>query len=87
VKEGSAAKFEEAFAKGAKETRTEKGCITYDLNRDSEDAARYVVYERWKNVEALESHLKSDHTKALLKALPDLVEGAPEPRVLIPAAE
>jgi quinol monooxygenase YgiN len=87
VKEGLAAKFEETFAKAAKATRAEKGCITYDLNHDTEDSARYVVYERWKSVDALESHLKSDHIKALLKALPELIDGAPEPRVLIPAAE
>src|SRR5213080_1140158 len=45
VKEGSAAKFEETFAKAAKATRAEKGCLNYDLNRDSDDMARYVVYE------------------------------------------
>src|SRR4051794_30946591 len=71
VKDGSAAKFEETFAKAARATRAEKGCITYDLNRDSDEAARYVVYERWKSVAALESHLKSEHIGALLKALPE----------------
>ena len=40
------------LAKAAKATRAEKGCIAYDLNRDTEDTARYVVYERWKNVAA-----------------------------------
>jgi quinol monooxygenase YgiN len=87
VKEGSATKFEEAFAKAAKATKAEKGCITYELNRDTEDTSRYVVYERWKSVADLESHIKSDYIKELLKALPDLVTGAPEPRVLIPAGE
>ncbi len=87
VKDASTAKFEEAFAKAIKATRAEKGCLTYDLNRDTNDAARYVVYERWKSVADLESHLKSDHIKALLAALPDLIEGAPEPHVLTPAGE
>jgi quinol monooxygenase YgiN len=87
VKEGSAEKFEAAFAKASRETHKEKGCIAYDLNRDTEDAARYVVYERWKNLAALEEHLKSDYIKALLAALPELLDGAPEPSVLLPAAE
>src|SRR5436190_7530117 len=61
VKEGSATKFEETFARAARATRAEKGCIAYDLNRDSDDAARYMVYERWKSLADLEAHLNSDH--------------------------
>ncbi len=87
VKDGSAAKLEEAFATAAKATRAEKGCLTYDLNRDTDNETRYVVYERWKSVADLDAHLKTDHIKALLKALPALIDGAPEPHVLIPAGE
>jgi quinol monooxygenase YgiN len=87
VKEGEGKKLEEAFAKAARATRKEKGCITYDLNYDAGDASRYLVYERWKSVDALKAHLETEHIKALLAALPELLAGTPEPRVLIPAAE
>jgi len=87
VKEGEEKKLEEAFARAAKATRKEKGCLTYDLNHDTGDASRYLVYERWKSVDALKAHLESEHIKALLAALPELLTGAPEPRVLTPAAE
>ena len=87
VKEGEGAKFEASFAKAQKATRMEKGCISYDLNRDADDAGRYLVYERWKSLAALEAHLKTDHIKALLADLPALVAGAPEPRVLMPLGD
>jgi len=87
VKEGSADKFEAAFAKALQATRKEKGCLTYDLNRDTDDATRYQVYERWKSLADLEAHIKSDHIKALLKVLPEVTSGAPELRVLLPTSE
>jgi quinol monooxygenase YgiN len=87
VKDGAAEKFETAFAKALAATRKEKGCITYDLNRDSRDAKRYVVYERWKSLADLAAHMKTDHIRTLLEALPDLTEGAPDLRILLPAGE
>jgi quinol monooxygenase YgiN len=87
VKEGSQEKFEEAFAKALTATRKEKGCLTYDLNHDTKDAQSYVVYERWKSLADLEAHLKTEHIVALLKLLPELTEGQPELRILLPASE
>ena len=87
VKEGAGAKFETAFAKAAKETLKEKGCLRYELNRDSDDAAKYLVYERWKSLADLKTHLATDHIKALRADLPDLVTGAPELRIMLPTDE
>jgi len=87
VKEGEEKKFETAFAKAVKASRKEKGCLTYDLSRDTSDASRYLVYERWKSVDALKAHLASEPIKELLAELPALLDGMPEPRVLTPAAE
>jgi quinol monooxygenase YgiN len=87
VKEGEVKKFEAAMAKAVKASRMEKGCISYDLNRDSEDPMRYQIYERWKSLADLEAHLKSEHLKALRGLLPELVAGPPEPRVMLPASE
>ena len=87
VKEGSAERFEGAFAKAIKETRKEKGCVAYDLNRDTKEVGRYLVYERWKDLAALEAHLASDHTKALLADLGLVLDGEPEVKVMVPAGE
>lgn len=87
VKEDSGDKFERAFARARRETRKEKGNLAYDLCRDTENSSRYLIYERWKNVAALEEHLKTSYLKRLLSELPDLTMGAPEAHVLLPVAE
>jgi quinol monooxygenase YgiN len=87
VKEGQAAKFEAAMAKVVKATRQEKGCIAYDLSRDAKDELRYVVYERWRNYDALVSHMDTPYLRELLAQAPDLFEGPPDVHVLLPVAD
>jgi quinol monooxygenase YgiN len=87
VKEGAGERFEAAFAKARRATRQEKGNLAYDLSRDTQDPSRYLVYERWKNLEALEAHLQTAYIKALLAELPEFSAGPPESRVLLPAGE
>lgn len=87
AKEGAGEKLEAAFAKAAKATRQEKGCLVYQLNRDVKTPTHYVVYERWQNLAALEAHLKSPHITTLLAELNDLRAAPPEAEVLVPAAE
>jgi quinol monooxygenase YgiN len=87
VKEGAEKQFEAAFAKAIPATRKEKGNLAYDLNRDTQDPSRYLVYERWKDLTALEAHLKTPHIKALLAELPKVTVGPPESQVLLAAGE
>ncbi len=87
TKEGAGEKVETAFAPAIKATRGEKGCLAYDLNRDTKAPEQYLVYERWQSLAALEAHLKSPHIATLLAALGDLLAAPPEVRVLLPAGE
>jgi quinol monooxygenase YgiN len=87
IKDGAAAKFEAAFAKAAAGTRKEKGNKAYDLSRSTKSANEYVVYERFLSLAALQEHLKADHTTALLTELPELLDGPPEVKVLVPVGE
>jgi quinol monooxygenase YgiN len=81
------AKLEEAFRPAIRETRKEKGCVSYDLNRDPDDAAAYLLYERWKTVADLEAHLKSPHITKLLGELATVTDGPPDLKVMLPAAD
>ena len=87
AKEGAGEKLEAAFAKAAKATRQEKGCLVYQLNRDVKTPTNYVLYERWQNLAALETHLKSQHITTLLTELNDVRAAPPQVEVLVPAAE
>src|SRR5437660_8687126 len=66
AKEGAGEKIEAAFAKASGPTHREKGCLAYDLSRDPQSPSHYVLYERWQNLEALESHLQTPYTTAAL---------------------
>ena len=64
VKEGQATKFEAAMTKTSEGTLKEKGNLAYELSR-APLGSRYVIYERWENLAAMEAHLKTAHyTKA-----------------------
>jgi len=87
VKDGMQEKFETAFAKALKATRKEKGNLTYDLNQDAKDSTRYVVYERWKNLAALDEHLKAPYLTTLLADLKEILAGSPDVKVMLPVGE
>ncbi|MBC8099127.1 MAG: antibiotic biosynthesis monooxygenase [Armatimonadetes bacterium] len=37
-------------------SRSEEGCINYDLHQDNTDSAHFLLYENWVNAAALETH-------------------------------
>lgn len=84
LKDGTAEKFEKAFAPAIRATLKEKGCMAYQLNRNPNSPLHYMVYERWSNLPALEAHLRSDHITTLLEQVGDLLAEAPVVQVLEP---
>jgi quinol monooxygenase YgiN len=87
IKPGMNEKFTTQFAEAIKGTRKEVGNLAYDLNCDTEDGQTYVAYEKWKNLKALEEHLKAEYVTKLLAALTDLADGAPDIKIFTPAGE
>ncbi len=83
---GTTEQFETIFAKAAKLAREEEGCLTYELNRDAKGETSYLVYERWQNLAALETHIKSPHFIELSDEVGPMLDGPPEIDVLVPAA-
>lgn len=45
-------------------TRLEDGCINYDFAVDIADPTRLIVFERWRDQEALDGHVRSPHLAA-----------------------
>jgi quinol monooxygenase YgiN len=87
AKEGAGPKLEAAFARAVALSRREKGCLAYDLSRDAQEPTRYVIYERWQDVAALEAHQNAAHIAALRLEISDLRTGPPEAQVLLPVGE
>lgn len=54
-------------------TRQEEGCIEYRLHQDNDNPAVFVFYENWKNLACLEQHMNSQHFRAYVAAVGDLI--------------
>jgi hypothetical protein len=49
VEKAHGEKVEAAFGAAIPPTLNEPGCVVFNLNRDSRDPGRFVVYEQWRN--------------------------------------
>jgi quinol monooxygenase YgiN len=65
-------------------TRAEPGCVVYDIGRDTDSPDRFVAYECWRDLAALEAHLLTPHFAAVGNALGSLLAGPPGVRILTP---
>jgi quinol monooxygenase YgiN len=87
IKEAGTAKFESEFTAAVAGTRKEKGNLAYDLNRSTKNPSEYIVYERWQDLGALQTHLKTPHIQALFAATGDLFDGPPQVDILVPVGQ
>jgi len=42
-------------------SRAEAGCISYTLYQDPQDKTKFLVFEEWKNQDAIDFHFATDH--------------------------
>ena len=59
----------------AEASRSEDGCLAYEVYLQAERPEVIVVWQQWYSMEALECHFASDHVDAFLDAIPDMIEG------------
>ncbi|WP_271409282.1 putative quinol monooxygenase [Pseudomonas sp. Q1-7] len=63
-------------------SRQEPGCVRYDLHVDREDPSVLIVYEIWRDEDALNEHASSPHFQHFLKIANPLLSTPLEVRVL-----
>lgn len=56
-------------------TRSEPGCINYDLHQAADDPGTFMFYENWKSKEDLDKHLERPHFKTWIAKAEDLLDG------------
>jgi quinol monooxygenase YgiN len=74
AKPGKAVELRKEFLELERHSRTEKGCIKYDLHQSIEDPDTFLFYEIWTDEESLALHANSDFMNASRKITRDLVE-------------
>lgn len=55
-------------------TRTEKGCLQYDLHQDNENPRYFMFYENWESRSLWQAHMENEHIKAFLAATEGMIE-------------
>lgn len=55
-------------------TRTEKGCINYDLHHDNDNKNCLFVLEKWENYELWQFHVNSKHLADSLNVIEDSLD-------------
>lgn len=74
AKAGKGPKLREAFLELERHSRTENGCIRYDLHQSIEDPDTFLFYEIWTGEEALALHANSDFMNTSRMITRDLVD-------------
>ena len=69
AKKGLEEKLKEELLALVEPTRSEAGCISYDLYRDQENQSIFMFYESWQSKGDLEQHLQKSYlTNFMAKA-------------------
>jgi len=55
-------------------TRTESGCLQYDLHQDNQDPTHFVMLETWASPEQLQAHAAGQPMKAFQAAVQGAIE-------------
>ena len=67
----------EALVKMALTSREEDGCIDYAFARDLAEPNTLILFERWRDQEALQAHMASEHMAEFQKVM---AENPPQSR-------
>ncbi|MFP2428825.1 putative quinol monooxygenase [Enterobacter ludwigii] len=74
AKPGTEALVEQLFRSVIDTSLEEDGCISYQLNRDTDNPRRFVWTEEWESKELLERHLSASHIAHLLSVILQYIE-------------
>lgn len=75
VLSGCVEKFEKCAVDVVRETRKEKGNLSYKIYRDRKDSTKFTFIEEWLNDTAIEQHNCSKHFNKFLEDIKPLTEG------------
>lgn len=82
AKEGKSDEVRAELLKLIEPTRSEAGCINYDLHLTSDDANCFVFYENWKSKEDLDQHLATTYISAFINQADNLLSEPVEIKLL-----
>ncbi|MFH6942838.1 putative quinol monooxygenase [Flavobacterium sp. FlaQc-50] len=73
AKSGKNQLLKEALLALIEPTRNEEGCLEYVLYEDHESSGAFYMNEEFKNAEAFEAHIQTDHFQNFAKRTDELL--------------
>ena len=58
-------------------SRSEPGCVSYEVSRDVQQPLRFVFMERWSDWDALQAHFTLQSSRDFAQSMAGLCEGRP----------
>jgi quinol monooxygenase YgiN len=77
AKPGLAGAFRERIVELVRDVRREPGCATFTAYEARDTPGRFYLYEVYTDAAAFDAHLKTDHVRAFISAIPALSTGGP----------
>lgn len=66
AKDGMAEKVKQELMSLVAPTRSEAGCIDYNLHQSTDDESLFMFYENWTSKQALDEHIEKPHLQAFI---------------------
>ena len=80
--QGADQKLKELLLALIEPSRSDEGCIKYDLHQAVDDPTRFIFYEIWESREHLDRHAATPHVKNTRAKSKDLLAEPPEVTLL-----
>jgi quinol monooxygenase YgiN len=78
AKEGMEEKVKQELLALVGPTRSEKGCINYDLHQSVENKSLFMFYENWMSKSDLDKHLEMPYMKSHMEKAVEILAGPGE---------
>jgi quinol monooxygenase YgiN len=87
AKPGRADDYERRMLADLARTRSEPGALQFHIHRDRYDRSVFVIYEVWRNVEALREHFGTPYVRQFVLDSAEYIDGDMDVQWLVMASE
>ena len=87
AKPGQADAYEKRMLADIAQTRSEPGALQFHIHRDRADPDRFVIYEVWKDIDALRAHFEKPFVKRFVADSAKYIDGDMQVQWLIMASD
>ena len=75
-----------SYSEQARQAASNPGSLVYELNQNTDDSTRLVLYEKWANLDAFVTHETASFTLAHFERVASMLEASRQLFVLTPLA-